>query len=129
MVFCCIYCYKHRGKIYSEFNLRAHLYRIHKTLLHFVEHNDSGTEKNDHKHETIDEPPPAYKTSGPQESVLEGFDDGGDGVKAHQLVDRDAEIPHAAGLAERIHDRGSIHPKLDEEGEQDLQIPVFGRHG
>ena len=44
-------------------------------------------------------------------------------------MDRDAEIAHAGGLAERIHDRGGVHPQLDYETEQHLQVPVLGRHG
>ena len=35
----------------------------------------------------------------------------------------------AAGLAERVHDRGRVHPQRDQEGEQHLKITVFGGQG
>ena len=44
-------------------------------------------------------------------------------------MDRDAQELHALGLAERIHDRSRVHPELDQEGEQDLEVAVFGRQG
>ena len=44
-------------------------------------------------------------------------------------MDRNPQKLHALGLAERIHDRGRIHPELDQEGEQDLEVAVFGREG
>ena len=44
-------------------------------------------------------------------------------------MDRQAHELHALGLAERIHDRGRVHPELDQEGEQDLKVAVLGREG
>ena len=44
-------------------------------------------------------------------------------------MDRKAQELHALGLAERIDDRRRIHPELDQEGEQDLEVAVLGREG
>lgn len=39
---------------------------------------------------------------------------------------RDAVPHHTVGLAERIYDRGGVHPELHDKCEQNLQIAVFG---
>ena len=105
------------------------LHRIHETLLHLVEDHDTHGHDDNHEHETIDEPTPAHELAGSEETVFEGLQDGGDGIQAHELMDRDAQELHALGLAERVHDRGRVHPELDQEGEQDLEVAVFGREG
>ena len=43
-------------------------------------------------------------------------------------MDRDTEEVLAAGLAERVDDRRGVHPERDQEGEEHLQVAVFGRH-
>lgn len=44
-------------------------------------------------------------------------------------MDRNPHELHALGLAERIHDRSRVHPQLDEEGKEDLQVAVLRGHG
>ena len=44
-------------------------------------------------------------------------------------MNRDAKVFHTLGLTERVHDRGRVHPELDQEGEEDLEVAVFGREG
>ena len=101
---------------------------IHETLLDLVEDHDAEGEDEGHDDEAVDDPAPADEIAAAEEAVFEGFDDGGDGVEAHEGVDRDAEEAHAAGLAERIDNRGGIHPELDQKTEEYLQVAVFGRH-
>ena len=86
------------------------LYRIHETLLDFVEDNDAEAQEEGHEDETIDHPAPADEFAAAEETVFEGFNNGRDRVEAHEGVDGDAEEAHAAGLAERIDDRGGVHP-------------------
>ena len=104
------------------------LHRVHETPLDAVEHQESEEEDDCHKDKTVDEPAPAHKFSAAEESVFEGLDDGGDGIEAHQLVDGDAVPDHAPGLAEGVDDRGRIHPELHKEGQEDLEVAVFGGH-
>lgn len=104
------------------------LYRIHEALLHFVEDDYAQDQQNDHEDKTVDEPAPADEITSPQETILEGFDDRGDGVQTHELMDRNPHPDHVLCLAKRIHDRRSIHPQGDDEREQDLQVAVLGRH-
>ena len=40
----------------------------------------------------------------------------------------DAEEAHTVSLAQRIDDRRGVHPELDQEGEEDLEVAVFGGH-
>ena len=104
------------------------LHRIHETLLDLVEDHDAKAQQQAHEHETVDQPPPTDELAGPQEAVFEGLDDGGDGIEAHKRMDGDAEEAHAVGLTQRINDRRSVHPELDQEGEEDLEVAVFGGH-
>lgn len=56
--------------------------------------------------------------------VLEGFDDGGHGIE-HDDGAKGFVGDHADG----VDDRGAVHPKGDDEGEQDGEVAVFGGHG
>lgn len=104
------------------------LHRIHETLLHFVEDDDTDTQQQAHEDETINQPPPADKGAAAQESVLEGLDNRGHRVQAHESMDGNPHETHASGLAQRIDDRGRIHPELDQETEKHLQVTILGGH-
>ncbi len=43
-------------------------------------------------------------------------------------MDGNTHETHASGLAQRIDDRGRIHPELDQEAEKYLQVTVLGGH-
>ena len=43
-------------------------------------------------------------------------------------MDGNSEVLHALCLAERINDRGCVHPQLDNEGEKDLEVAVLRCH-
>ena len=94
-----------------EPSLHPILYRIHETLLHLVEHYNTGAQEKAHEHKTVDDPPPAYECTAAEETVLKGLNDRCDRVQTHQSMDGDAHPAHAVGLAQRIDDRGRIHPK------------------
>ena len=104
------------------------LHRIHETLLHLVEDDDTAAQKQAHENETIDQPPPSDKCAAPKESVLEGLDDWSHRIQAHESMDRNSHETHASSLAQRIDDWCRIHPKLDQEAEEYLQVAVFGGH-
>ena len=106
-----------------------HLHRVHETLLHLVEDHDPGTEGGQHEDEAVDQPAPAHEITCAQKSILEGLEDGGDGVQAHEGMDRDAHPAHAARLAEGVHDGSGVHPELDQEGKENLEVAVLGREG
>lgn len=97
--------------------------------MHLVEDHDAEGEDDPHEDETVQEPAPAHEFAGTQEGILEGFQDGGDGIQTHDLVDREAQELHAFGLAERVHDRSGVHPELHQESEEDLEVTVLGRKG
>ena len=107
--------------------MEANLHRIHKTLLHLVEYHDAEGHYDDHKHEAVQQPAPAHELAGTEETVLEGFQNGRHGVQAHQFVHGNAEELHTLGLGERVHDRSRVHPELDQEGEEDLEVAILGR--
>ena len=44
-------------------------------------------------------------------------------------MDRDAQEKLTSGLAQRIYDRSRIHPKLNQERKEDLQVTILGSHG
>ena len=67
--------------------------------------------------------------TGAQEAIFESLQNRRHGVQAHELVHRNAQELHALGLGERVYDRGGVHPELDQEGEEDLEVAVFGRQG
>ena len=91
------------------------LYRIHETLLYLVENNNANSEKNDHENKTINEPSPADKLSGAEKTILERLDDRSYRIETHEFMDRDSEICHTLRLAQRIDDRSSVHPKLNQK--------------
>ena len=86
------------------------LYSIHKTLLYLVENHNAKGKKNNHKHKTVYQPPPAYEVTTAEESVLEGFNNRGYRVEAHELVYRDTQPEHTLCLAQRVNNRSSVHP-------------------
>ena len=102
---------------------------VHEGFLDAVEGDDTEGEEDNHEDETVDEPAPTDEHAGVEESVLEGLDDGGDGIQAHQLMNGDAHEEHALGLREGIDDRRGVHPQLHDEGEEDLQVAVLGGPG
>ena len=93
----------------------THLHRIHKTFLHLVEHHDTGAQEKAHEHKTVDDPPPADECAASEETVLEGLNDGRNRVQTHQGMDGNPQPAHAVGLAQRIDDRGRIHPERNHE--------------
>ena len=103
-------------------------HRIHKALLHLVENQDTKSEDDKHENKTISQPAPADELASTQGPMLEGLDDGGHGVEAHDGGKVHAHHLLAGHLAQRIDDRRSIHPQLNDEREKDLQVAVLGRH-
>lgn len=104
------------------------LHRIHEALLDLVEDDDAEGEEEGHEGEAVGEPAPADELAGGEEAVFEGLDDRGDGVKVHEEVDVEAGDDLALHEAERVDDRGGVHPELYDEGEEDLEVAVFGGH-
>ena len=105
------------------------LHRVHETLLDFVEDEDAESEKNEHKAETIAQPAPANELACTQSTMLEGLDDRGDGVQAHEDGQIHTQHLLACHLTQGINDRRGIHPQRHEEGKQDLKVAVLGGHG
>lgn len=104
------------------------LNRIQEVFLDFVEDDDAEGHDGEHETEAVGKPSPADELSGAEEAVFEGFQNGGDGVEAHQGMERNAGDVLALRLAERVNDRGGVHPELHNEGEENLQIAVLGGH-
>lgn len=104
------------------------LHRIHETFLNLIENNNTGRKQKAHEHETVNKPTPTNKFTGTQETVLEGFKDGRDRVQTHQFMHRYASPLHSFSLAQRIDDRGGIHPKLNQKGKEYLEISILRSH-
>ena len=103
--------------------LRLALNRIHERALDLVEDDDAEEEQDAHEGEGVGEgcPGEVALTEG---GVFEGLDNGGHGVG------KDEGAEGAFGNhAEGIDDGGAVHPELDDEGEEDAEVTVFGGHG
>lgn len=111
-----------------QFFLINDLHCIHKTLLDLVEDDDAEGKENPHEHKAVDQPAPADELASSKEPVLKGLKYRSDGVETHQFVDWDSHEEHALGLAEWINYRRGVHPELDQEAEEHLEVAVFGGH-
>ena len=89
----------------------------------FVEDDDAEEEEEAHEGEGVGEGGPG-EVALAEGGELEGLDDGGHGV-GHDEGAEGALRDHTQG----IDDGGAVHPELDDEGEQDAEVAVFGGHG
>ena len=101
---------------------------IHETLLYLVEDDDAQGQKNPHEDETVDQPAPTDEFAGAEETVFEGLQNWRYWIQTHDFMDGEPKELHAFGLAERIYYRSSVHPELDQETEQHLEVAVFRGH-
>ena len=98
------------------------LHSVHEGALHLIEDHDAETEEHDHKGKGIAEHPPFVATHA-EHTILEELDDSREGIQLH-----DEHQFRIGDGRERVDDRRGIHPQADEEGEQQLQVAVLGRH-
>lgn len=111
-----------------QFFLTNDLHCIHKALLDLVEDDDAEGQENPHEHKAVDQPAPADELASSKEPVLKGLKYRSDGVETHQFMDWDTHKEHALGLAEWINYRRAVHPELDQEAEEHLEVAVFCCH-
>lgn len=104
------------------------LHRVHKRLLDAVEDDDAAEQKDNHEGETVGQPAPADERTGIEEAELEGLDDRSHRVQAHQESQVKASYGLALNLAQWVNYRSRVHPKLNDEREQNLKVTVFCRH-
>lgn len=99
------------------------LHRIHERALDLVEDDDAKEEKDAHEGEGVGEGCPGEEALA-EGAEFEGLDDGGHGVG------KDEGAEGAFGNhAEGVDDGGAVHPELNDEGEKDAEVTVFGGHG
>ena len=100
----------------------APLYRIHERALDLVEDDNAEDQQDGHEGEAVANGCPGEVTLA-EGNVFEGFDDG-----SHRVGhDEHAQVT-VRHHAERIDNRSAIHPELDDKGEENAQVPVFGGH-
>jgi len=96
------------------------LHRIHEAALHAVEDHHADDEQHAHEDEAVAEIQPREEALS-ERGILEGLDDGGDGVEQHQRAQ--FLIGHHA---QRIDNGGGIHPQLYDEAEKHGEVAIFG---
>ena len=88
--------------------------------MNFVEDDDSKGKEYHHETETVCEHPPFVATDA-KHSVLEEFDDSGNGVALHDKANLGV-----GDSRKRVDNRRGVHPETDEEREKHLEIAVLG---
>ena len=95
---------------------------VHEGALHTVEEHHAHDQQHHHEDEAVGQAAPA-ELAGTQEAVLEGLDDGGQGVEAHGQM----KLGVGDG-AQGPHHRRGIHPQPHEVVEHQLQVAILGGH-
>lgn len=96
--------------------------RVDEGFFDTVKDQNADQEDNQHEAGAVGEAAPGG-IAGTQEAGTEGLDDGGDGV------DIGNPAPLFGDAGDGVDDGGAVHPEADAEGDQVLEVTVFGGHG
>lgn len=94
-------------------------HRIHELLLGAVE-DDDGEEHGDTEEEGAIEEAADGEGADTQTAVLEGLEDGGEGV------DIEVDLILGGGEAHGVDDGRGVHEELDAEADEHVQVAVLG---
>ena len=97
------------------------LYCIHEVTLDAVEDDDGEEEGDAHEDGAVEKAAPVEGAT-THAAVLEGFEDGGEGVEGDDVS------VLAGGCAQRVDDRGGVHEELDAKAYKLAQVSILGSH-
>ena len=94
------------------------LYCVHELLLGAVE-DDDGEEEGDGEEGGAVEEATDGEGADTQTAVLEGLEDGGEGI------DIEVDLVLGGGEAHGVDDRRGVHEELDAEADEHIEVAVF----
>lgn len=97
------------------------LYCIHEVALDAVEDDDGEEEGDAHEDGAVEKAAPVEGSTA-HAAVLEGLEDGGEGVEGDDV------LVFAGGCAQWIDNGGGVHEELDAEANELAQVTVLGGH-